>query len=70
MGKCTLIPAMKQLEHGGVLTTKDGNIVLNEELCSKFDFVIFNYSVYVMQLFPFLTLLQYIHSSYVYLLRN
>ena len=52
--------AVKLPEHGRVLTTEDWNILLTDELQSKFNFVRFNCSVLVMQCFPFLTLLQYI----------
>ena len=47
--------AVKQPEHGRVLTTEDWNILVTDE-----KFVRFNFSTQVMQCFPFLTLLQYI----------
>ena len=70
MGKCAFMQAVKQPEHGRVLTTEDWNILLTDELRSKFNFVRFRYSIEVMQYFPFLMLLQYIHFLYAYLLRN
>ena len=45
MGNCTLMQAVKQPEHGRVLTTGDWNILLTDELQSKFNFVRFNYSL-------------------------
>ena len=59
-GKCALMQAVKQPEHGTVLITEDWNILCTDELRSKFNFVRFNCRIKVMQCFPFLTLLQYI----------